>query len=692
MSCAAGEPIVFSYQSANTAGIPEVLTGRSFVFSLYDSSRVSQGYFSSEIVSLTNGQAALWRLDGTISEGLYGKSGLKWEIAERLDNGRDVVARGTITIEESAPGVVDYDAAPTARYVIRIKRMADMSALNSSLFVVDTQYLAAPVVVQPKFTSNPSISPASAIVGATFTSTDGVMDSGGVVLSRRWLLDGTAIGSGTTVVPVITGSLVLENTGTGNVIATSTAVTVLPAPTPTPTPTPTPSATVQAIGTGGRSATGFQTVSNTRYRERCRSIIRATGSPYVEFIMPLWYQDDAGLTQTVKLPDGSTVKCHFDVYNSGTVASAAGDTTALGKVNGSATYTVATGDAAASTGGTMQHLVCRADLTVPLGASVCMTLEIDAPASGWFLPITDSTATGSTSTPGESVYFGGTTSSIGIFGPLTTNGGSAQTTRALRPLAVIGEPTTAVKAVVAIGDSNTAGKGCGRPASDGNTSQAGMAAHGLFLSSQPYSVLGKNGDRASFWSAASASDPRYDVLKWFDVALLNLGTNDLAGASSATDTATSTAAIAAVRALRPKIKSALKAGSKIGQGYILPRISTSSGFTTLAAQTIQTGYANSDAARPAYDNAMIADVGAVSLDFLFNPRALVADTTVTDKWRVDGGTSHYFESDGTHLTAVGAAAAAVAYRDAATPSATPATFFGSTRTWGETTTKTFGGN
>lgn len=234
MSCAAGEPIVFSYQSANTAGIPEELTGRSFVFSIYDSSRVSQGYFSSEIVSLVNGQAALWRLDGTISEGLYGKSGLYWEIAERLDNGKDRVAFGTIAIDVSAPGVVDYDGAPTARYVIRIKRMADMSALNSSLFVVDTQYLAAPVVVPPKFTANPSISPASAIVGATFTATDGVMDSGGVVLSRRWLMNGTTIGTGTTVTPVVTGSLALENTGSGNLVVTSTAVTVSPAPTPTP--------------------------------------------------------------------------------------------------------------------------------------------------------------------------------------------------------------------------------------------------------------------------------------------------------------------------------------------------------------------------------------------------------------------------------------------------------------------------
>ncbi|KQM56708.1 hypothetical protein ASE69_03585 [Sphingomonas sp. Leaf208] len=78
----------------------------------------------------------------------------------------------------------------------------------------------------PAFTSNPSISPQGGNVGGTFSGIDGAMSNGGSILSRRWLLNGTSIGSGTTVVPASAGSLVFENTGTGNVVASSTAVTV----------------------------------------------------------------------------------------------------------------------------------------------------------------------------------------------------------------------------------------------------------------------------------------------------------------------------------------------------------------------------------------------------------------------------------------------------------------------------------
>lgn len=78
----------------------------------------------------------------------------------------------------------------------------------------------------PAFVTNPSISPTSGDANTTFTGTNGTMNNGGTVLSRRWLLDNSAIGTGSSVVPSVAGSLVLENTGTGGVVARSTAVTV----------------------------------------------------------------------------------------------------------------------------------------------------------------------------------------------------------------------------------------------------------------------------------------------------------------------------------------------------------------------------------------------------------------------------------------------------------------------------------
>jgi hypothetical protein len=115
----------------------------------------------------------------------------------------------------------------------------------------------------PAFTSNPSISPQGGNVGGTFSGIDGAMGNGGSILSRRWLLNGTAIGSGTTVVPNAVGSLTFENTGTGNVVATSSAVTVADG-----TPAPAPSFTAQpsispSSGSVGQSFTGSDgTVSN----------------------------------------------------------------------------------------------------------------------------------------------------------------------------------------------------------------------------------------------------------------------------------------------------------------------------------------------------------------------------------------------------------------------------------------------
>lgn len=82
----------------------------------------------------------------------------------------------------------------------------------------------------PTFTTAPDITPASGTTGDTFTGIDGTLNNGGTVVSRRWLLDGTAMATTQTYAPSAAGSLVFENTGTGGVVATSTAVTVAVAP------------------------------------------------------------------------------------------------------------------------------------------------------------------------------------------------------------------------------------------------------------------------------------------------------------------------------------------------------------------------------------------------------------------------------------------------------------------------------
>lgn len=88
----------------------------------------------------------------------------------------------------------------------------------------------------PLFTTQPSISPTSGNVGATFTANNGAA-SDTTSYTRRWLLSGTQIGTGATVTPVTAGNLVLEVTATGpggSKVATSAAVTVASAGGGTP--------------------------------------------------------------------------------------------------------------------------------------------------------------------------------------------------------------------------------------------------------------------------------------------------------------------------------------------------------------------------------------------------------------------------------------------------------------------------
>ncbi|WP_162237253.1 hypothetical protein [Sphingomonas sp. Leaf242] len=150
MRVAAGEPIVFAYQPTNGAGVPESLTDRAFVFSIYDAERVSRGYFDATVVPGPD-PVAMWRLNGLISERLLDGSGLRWEIAERLHDGKDPIAAGSLTVDVSAPAVADYNSAPISRYITRITRKNDPETIDAPRFTIKIAAYA-PVAVAPSRT------------------------------------------------------------------------------------------------------------------------------------------------------------------------------------------------------------------------------------------------------------------------------------------------------------------------------------------------------------------------------------------------------------------------------------------------------------------------------------------------------------------------------------------------------------
>ena len=112
----------------------------------------------------------------------------------------------------------------------------------------------------PAFTTQPSISPTSGTAGSTvYAATPGTVSNGAVV-SRAWLLNGTAISTGVTAFPASSGTLAYQETASGPGGTTTSTVQVAAVTAATVTPTPAPSFTSQpsiSPNTGTAGATTF---------------------------------------------------------------------------------------------------------------------------------------------------------------------------------------------------------------------------------------------------------------------------------------------------------------------------------------------------------------------------------------------------------------------------------------------------
>jgi hypothetical protein len=112
----------------------------------------------------------------------------------------------------------------------------------------------------PAFTTQPSITPTSGTAGSTvYAATPGIV-SNGTVVSRAWLLNGTAISTAVTAVPASSGTLTYQETASGPGGTTTSTVQVAAVTAAAVTPTPAPSFTSQpsiSPNTGTAGTTTF---------------------------------------------------------------------------------------------------------------------------------------------------------------------------------------------------------------------------------------------------------------------------------------------------------------------------------------------------------------------------------------------------------------------------------------------------
>jgi hypothetical protein len=116
---AAGEPFVLDLRFRDPGGAVTPLAGRAFVLSFHDFDRVTRDAIPGEIMTDADGDHVRFARDGRLSGSLYGWP-LVAELAERYRHGREVIARGQLTILPSAGDVASLDGAGIAGHALRV--------------------------------------------------------------------------------------------------------------------------------------------------------------------------------------------------------------------------------------------------------------------------------------------------------------------------------------------------------------------------------------------------------------------------------------------------------------------------------------------------------------------------------------------------------------------------------------------
>lgn len=146
---AAGEPITVGYQPCDGDSTPEDLTGRRFIFAVYDTNQTELAYEPAVIVGPSDNSYASWQLDGHFTRGWSTLSQVNFEIAEANALGHYQVTVGRVKITESAPRVDEYVGGPTPRWCNVLRRFFDPALGVAARFSLTNLPLTATTTPPP---------------------------------------------------------------------------------------------------------------------------------------------------------------------------------------------------------------------------------------------------------------------------------------------------------------------------------------------------------------------------------------------------------------------------------------------------------------------------------------------------------------------------------------------------------------
>lgn len=391
------------------------------------------------------------------------------------------------------------------------------------------------------------------------------------------------------------------------------------------------------MSAGAAVPTGLQTLDSTNQLARCRTkhVIFATG-PTVRVELPLFYVADgaAGETQ-IPMPAGTVLKVSFELVPIS--GSASGLVRA--KFSGASELVSPTGSVVSTDAMSVTSFNPLFVNYVPSDI-IWVKQEWAFPSTGGMLSINDSSGNTNAS-GGENMYYGGTTS-VDVPGNLAANGGTLKANRLSRPLCLVGPHNG--EAVLGIGDSITFGKDITVAGGDGSGTTGGWFAMAAYQAAMPHVKAGKSGDEAKFW-ASGVRGITIALARYATCVMDQLGTNDtgVAGVSSTTVMGYFNSLYDKLRAANPDVR--------IYGGKVVLRVSSSTdGYTTLAGQTVRTGYAQSGGVRMDVGAAKAALVGT-KLFAVYDLNPALCDSIEQDKWDVASGA---LTGDGTHPYNAGA--------------------------------------